>query len=712
VILGSLGTAYSIYHVVELRKICNTNYVLAADQCTDSLALNRINKFPSRQAQIDRLKKEGFDILVIGGGATGAGVALDSQTRGLSTALVEKNDFASGTSSRSTKLIHGGVRYLQKAIMGFDKEQYNMVSEALQERANLVEIAPHLAYPLPIMLPVYTWWQVPYYWAGIKAYDLVAGRQLLRRSYFLGKKKTLDKFPMLKKESLKGSIIYYDGQHEDARMCLSVALTAARFGSAIANHVEVIRLLKSPCECGNKIEGAVCRDTLTGEEFQVKAKCVVNATGPFTDNIRKMDSPDAKPICQPSAGVHVILPDYYSPEQMGLLDPSTSDGRVIFFLPWMKYTVAGTTDSPCPVSEEPAPTEQDVEFILGEVKNYLNHDITVRRGDVTSCWSGIRPLVSDPNKGDTQSLARNHIIHTSNGGLVTIAGGKWTTYRSMAQETVDACLKTFPDLKPAISEQSKTLGLMLEGAEKWSPTMHIRLVQDMGIETSVAQHLANTYGDKAFNVGKLAGITGKRWPVHGIRLHEEFPYLEGEVRYACKAEYAQTCVDVIGRRTRLAFLNTNAAKEAMPRVLDIMQEELGWSEERRKQEEEMADRFLAVQMGINLRKEKDKLPIKCTADEVNELSEKFRLLDGGNKGFLTSNDIDRVLKANGQKMTEEQLHDLLDEVDINRNGKIELGEFLQLMSAVKEGNISNSAFLTAAGLDSHKFGPDRSGGGL
>ena len=297
-----------------------------------------------------------------------------------------------------------------------------------------------------------------------------------------------------------------------------------------------------------KVSGARIRDEITGDEWDVRAKCVVNATGPFTDSIRQMDQHEIKKICSPSAGVHIVLPGYYSPESMGLLDPATSDGRVIFFLPWQVFdwtgnftshlikfavliifkglTIAGTTDSPCEVTLTPSPTEADIQFILQEIRNYLNSDVEVRRGDVLSAWSGIRPLVSDPNKPDTQSLARNHIVHVSESGLVTIAGGKWTTYRSMAKDTLDAAVKD--SNLPAIRE-SATDGLLLEGAHQWSPTMFIRLVQDFGLESEVAMHLANTYGDRAFSVAKLASLTGKRWPIVGKRLHEEFPYIDAEV---------------------------------------------------------------------------------------------------------------------------------------------------------------------------------------
>lgn len=322
---------------------------------------------------------------------------------------------------------------------------------------------------------------------------------------------------MLNKDKLVGAIVYFDGQHNDARMNITLALTATRYGATIANHVAVIKLLKDQ---NDKVCGARLQDQLTQKEWDVKAKSVINATGPFTDSIRKMDDSNVSTICQPAAGVHIVLPGYYSPESMGLLDPATRDGRVIFFLPWEKSTIAGTTDKPCEVTHHPSPTEADIQFILSEVKHYLNPDINVRRGDVMSAWSGIRPLVLDPSKPNTESIARNHIVFTSPSGLVTIAGGKWTTYRVMAKEAVDEAVKVanLTTCGPCVTD-----GLLLEGGHDWTPTMYIKLVQDYGIEPEVAKHLANTYGDRAFPVAKLAELTGKRWPVAGRRL--EFFFL-------------------------------------------------------------------------------------------------------------------------------------------------------------------------------------------
>ncbi|VDM38703.1 unnamed protein product [Toxocara canis] len=636
------------------------------------------------------LKTEEFDILVIGGGATGAGVALDAQSRGLKTALVELDDFSSGTSSRSTKLIHGGVRYLQAAIFGLDLEQYRMVREALFERANLLHCAPHLSYPLPIMLPIYKLWQVPYYWFGIKAYDFVSGKRVLKSSYYINKEQAMERFPMLKKESLKGALIYYDGQHNDARMNLSIVLTAIRQGAKAVNHTKVERLLKGP---DGKLCGAHVKDMLTGEEWDIKAKAIVNATGPFTDSMRLMADPDTKPICQPSAGVHIVLPAYYSPSNTGLLDPSTSDGRVIFFLPWERMTVAGTTDAPMPVTFHPTPSDMDIEFILQEIRTYLSSDVSVRRGDVLSAWSGLRPLVRDPNKKDTKSLARNHIIEVSKSNLITIAGGKWTTYRHMAEETVDAAIKTC-GLKPR--NGCVTAGLLLEGAHNWNPLLYIHLVQDYGLEEDIARHLATTYGDRAFVVARMCKMTGKRWPIVGHRLHNEFPYIEAEVRYAVK-EYACTAVDVIGRRLRLAFLNTYAAHEVLETVVSIMAKELNWSNAECKRQLEMARTFIDVEMGQNARAQSvSGVPLNLTREEMQSAKERFNMLDKDGKGHITVNDLRRHFRASPlfvtheEKIDERLLHELLNEVDLNKNGEIELTEFYQLYSGLKGGQIAQN----------------------
>ncbi|NWU15950.1 GPDM protein, partial [Cephalopterus ornatus] len=710
---GAIATVFGLSQFSQYR---NKHGALVQVQAAEVVPVK--NHLPTREQQILALQTNSeFDVIVIGGGATGCGCALDAATRGLKTALLERYDFSSGTSSRSTKLIHGGVRYLQKAIMKLDFEQYRMVKEALEERAHLLQSAPHLSAPLPIMLPIYKWWQLPYYWIGIKLYDLVAGSQCLKSSYVLTKSRALELFPMLRKDKLVGAIVYYDGQHNDARMNLAIALTAARYGAATANYAEVRHLLKTtdPASGKPRVCGVRCRDVLTGKEFDVRGKCVINATGPFTDSVRKMDDEDVPNICQPSAGVHIVMPGYYSPDNMGLLDPATSDGRVIFFLPWEKMTIAGTTDSPTDVTSHPIPTEEDINFILSEVRNYLGADVEVRRGDVLAAWSGIRPLVTDPNSKDTQSISRNHVVTISDSGLVTIAGGKWTTYRAMARDTIDAAIQEH-NLKAG---SSRTMGLQLEGAQDWSPTLYIRLVQDYGLESEVAQHLASTYGDKAFEVAKIAQVTGKRWPIVGKRLVSEFPYIEAEVVYGVK-EYARTAVDMISRRTRLAFLNVQAAEEALPRIVDIMAKELNWSEQKKKEELETAKKFLYYEMGYKVKTDQltDRSEISLVPSDIERYKKRFHMFDKDKKGFITILDVQRVLESISVQIAENTLHEILNEVDLNKNGQVELNEFLQLMSAIQKGHVSGSrlAVLMKSAEENLRrraaIPVDRSGGGV
>jgi glycerol-3-phosphate dehydrogenase len=570
--------------------------------------LPRFPRVKSRAEQLANLKKSGvgikedeYDILVIGAGATGSGVALDAATRGLKVAVVERGDFSCGTSSKSTKLVHGGVRYLEKAVWNMDYAQYELVKEALKERKYFLQTAPHLSMWLPIMLPLDRWWKIPYYWAGTKFYDLLAGSEGIESSYFLSKSKAIDAFPMLKQTDLVGALVYYDGAHNDSRMNVSLAMTAALYGATVVNHAEVTGLIK---DANGKLCGATVKDKIperngkTAEGFNIKAKCIINCTGPFTDGVRKMDDPDCKDIVAPATGVHIVLPGYYSPGKMGLIDPSTSDGRVIFFLPWQGNTIAGTTDAPGKVAKDPLPDEKSIQWILNEVSHYLSPEIDVRRGDVLAAWSGLRPLVKDPKAKNTESLVRNHLVDISESGLVTCAGGKWTTYRQMAEECVDAAVAAF-DLQtkpvtnaPRVSGTEKiddgadldgscrTHRVRLIGAHGFSRTLFINIIQHFGVETEVAKHLTESYGDRAWAVAALCRPTDKRFPARGERVSQLYPFVDGEVRYAVRHEYAQTAVDVLARRTRLAFLNAQAALEALPKVIDIMSEELGWDRKR------------------------------------------------------------------------------------------------------------------------------------
>ncbi|GAA5998942.1 glycerol-3-phosphate dehydrogenase [Rhodotorula paludigena] len=659
----------------------------------------------SREPPAAGADKDGeFDLLIVGGGATGAGVALDAAARGLKVAVVERDDFSSGTSSKSTKLVHGGVRYLQKAVFELDYEQYKLVKEALHERKTFLHTAPYLSHPLPIMLPVYTYWQIPYFFAGTKLYDILAGKANMESSYVMGKGKALEAFPMLKGDGLRGAVVYYDGQHNDSRMNVALLLTAVQYGAVAANHCEVTGLLK---DASGKITGAKMRDVLTGREWETKSKGVVNATGPFTDGIRSMDDGKAPNIVAPASGVHITLPNYYAPAKIGLIDPATSDGRVIFFLPWQGNTIAGTTDSPAKVEQHPVPKEEEIEWILNEVRNYLSPDIRVRRGDVLSAWSGLRPLVKDPNAKDTQSLVRNHLIDVSPSGLLTIAGGKWTTYRAMAEETVDRAIKEFA-LQP--KRGCITQDVQLVGSQGWTKLMFIKLIQQFGLESDVAQHLASNYGDRAWGVCSMAKPTGLRYPVHGTRIDPVYPFIDAEVTWACRREYAATAVDVIARRTRLSFLNSEAALEALPTVIDIMSKELGWDQRRKDSEFRDACEFLGS-MGLSTKRlekltlqdvrdgrHKEHLAVDddylartvFTPEELRTLRKRFAKIDADHDGKIDAEDLTKTMSKLGFDAGESTVKNVIREVDVDQDGSVSLEEYLDIAAGVKNVHLSNA----------------------
>lgn len=532
-----------------------------------------------RQENLEKLKDGNiFDLLIIGGGATGCGVALDAAARGLKVALVEKNDFSEGTSSRSTKLVHGGVRYLEMAIKKLDRVQYNLVRDGLHERGLLLKNARHLSNRLSLVTPLYKWIDVPYVFAGLKFYDILSGKQNIGHSRLLSRKEALRRFPGLKAEGLKAGVLYFDGQFHDARMALSLALTAEAQGAVISNHVAVIGLIKE----SGKISGAELQDSLTGESWRIKARGVINATGPFVDHIRLMDNPDATKILSASTGIHIILDKRFAPPDTGLMIPETEDGRVLFVLPWEDHAIVGTTDEPAEVTEHPKPLETEINYLLRHVARYFN--LKVERSDIKAVWSGLRPLVSDPKAADTARLARDHVIEDSAAGLLTIAGGKWTTYRKMALDTIDHAIKTFDLSAPKPTCQTEQLPLL--GSAAYSETGEQKLTEKYGFKADIAAYLNRTYGDQA---DKVAALTLEGF---AARLVENHPVLEAEVLYAARYELAERVVDVLARRMPLALLDTEAAKQAVPRVLEIMAKELSWDEQRCAEEAEWTEQRL------------------------------------------------------------------------------------------------------------------------
>ena len=533
----------------------------------------------SRSEQLRRLQDgRPFDLLVIGGGATGCGIALDAATRGLKVALVEQNDFAEGTSSRSTKLVHGGVRYLEAAVRRCDRDQYQLVREGLDERALLLANAPHLANPIQLLTPLYSWFEVPYVFAGLKLYDLLAGKKRLGHSRLLSRKTTLKRFPTVKETGLKAGVLYYDGQFHDARMALALALTAAHHGATIANHVAVTDLIKRE----GKICGVILTDRLREEQWPVHARGVINATGPFADTIRRFDDSQTPAMIEPSTGIHIVLDGRFTPRDTGLMIPETDDGRILFVLPWEGHALIGTTDDPAEVSEHPKATDQEIDYLLRHVSRYFN--LQIDRQEIKAVWAGIRPLVRRQTEKNTAQLTRDHLIEVSSSGLLTIAGGKWTTYRLMAEEAVDRALTCFDLTAPNPGCHTRHLPLL--GAANFRPTGARTLADRYRLPGDIAAYLHRSYGDQAERVAKLSTSHGRE------RLAKNHPMLMAEIVYAIRFEMAERVMDVLARRTPLALLDQTAAREAAPRVLELMAEELVWDRQRREQERQVFERLL------------------------------------------------------------------------------------------------------------------------
>ena len=506
-----------------------------------------------------------FDLLIIGGGATGCGIALDAASRGLKVMLVERQDLAEGTSSRSTKLVHGGVRYLEAAVKRFDKAQYHLVKEALFERGLFLANAPHLAYARAMVTPLYRWYEAPYVYAGLLLYDLLAGKKGLGRSVLISRHEALQRFPMLKSEGLKAGVIYYDGQFNDARMAVSLALTAQKQGARIATHTELIGFVKE----NGYLRGAHLRNTITGEQFSIKARGIINATGPFADRLRQMDDASAEPLLKTASGIHIVLPKRFVAPETGLLIPKTDDGRVLFILPWQGHALVGTTDTPSAIVDHPQAQEEEIAYVLRHINRYFN--LNVSRADVTAAWSGLRPLVQAPKSMNTAELVREHLILASDSGLLSVLGGKWTSYRKMAEETIDQALKLF---QLSATQACPTEHLTLIGSEQFNAHGQQALINDYALDEDIAQHLHSAFGDQASCVADLAQ-TGL-----GARLHAKHPYIEAEVVYALRHEFAERLSDVLTRRIPLAMLDNAAAKAVLPRVLELARQECAWSDAR------------------------------------------------------------------------------------------------------------------------------------
>ena len=494
----------------------------------------------NRQDMYARLRAHSgpWDMIVIGGGATGVGVAIDAATRGYKTLLLEQSDFGKGTSSRSTKLVHGGVRYLEQGNV-------SLVMEALKERGLLLRNAPHLVRDLGFVVPNYEWWEAPFYGLGLKLYNLLAGKYGFGTSRILSRPETLERLPSLNPEGLRGGVIYFDGQFDDARLLIHMVATAWEQGATLLNYAGVVGLAT---DAQGFVDGVTVRDLESDAEFHADARVIVNATGAFSDAVRRMAGGDVKPMIAPSQGIHLVFDRTFLPGEHAIMVPHTSDGRVMFAIPWHGHTLVGTTDTPVPEPAlEPVALEKEIDFILGTASLYLAKKPT--RADVLSVFAGIRPLVRSQDIGNTAALSRDHTIHIDQSGLLTICGGKWTTYRRMAEDCVNqaATLGQLPE-RPCT-----THGLAIHGSHK----------------TGLNYHDLWVYGADAPAVLALD---------RPARLHADLPYTEAEVIWGVRQEMALTVEDILARRTRALFLNSKAAVAMAPRVAALMAGELGRGE--------------------------------------------------------------------------------------------------------------------------------------
>lgn len=498
--------------------------------------------FMNRESAMKCLKadEKAFDVLIVGGGASGLGAAVDAAARGHTVALIEQSDFAKGTSSRSTKLVHGGVRYLKQGNI-------SLVRSALHERGLLLRNASHLVRAQPFVVPCYSWWERSYYAFGMGLYDRLAGSLSFGRSQRLSREETLGLLPTLETSGLRGGVLYYDGQFDDARLAIDLAQTAAEKGAILANYCSCVGLLKD----GGRVRGALARDNETGQEFRIRARVVINAAGVFVDELRRQDEAEAAPLVVASQGIHVVLPREFMPGSGALMVPKTQDGRVLFAIPWHDKVVVGTTDTPgVTPALEPRALPEEFSFVMGHARKYLAKD--PGDDDVLSVFAGLRPLVRHGVGTRTSALSRDHTIVVSNSGLVTLTGGKWTTYRKMAEDVVNHA----EQVTGLVRRPCATRTLRLHGAgEGGTPA-------PAGLES---------YGSAAAEIAAL----GRATPLLDARVHSALPLRKAEVLWQVRHEMARTVEDVLARRTRFLMLDARASVAAAPSVARLLASELG-----------------------------------------------------------------------------------------------------------------------------------------
>ncbi|MCP9761630.1 glycerol-3-phosphate dehydrogenase/oxidase [Lacihabitans soyangensis] len=524
----------------------------------------------NRNENLERIKTEHFDVCVIGAGASGAGVALDAALRGLKVALIDKGDFSCETSSKSTKLIHGGVRYLEQAFKNLDFGQLKQVKHGLAERKYLLSNGSHLSRPLGIITPVFSLIEGLYYTIGLKMYGWFAKNDQLPAARWLSKKEMILGSPDITQKA-HSAVMYFDGQLDDARFALALSQTAHQQGVATANYIALTDFKK---DNSNKIIAATLKNTLNGETFEIKSKVFVNCTGPFADHLRLLANPAEQARIKPSKGVHIVIPKKYFNGEKALLIPKTNDGRLVFVIPFQSEIMIGTTDTKYDnLNEEPLLNNSEIDYLLETAERYLKAIPT--KNEIKSGFGGIRPLISakKKNPNDTKTLLRDHEVEIDEeSGLVSLLGGKWTTYRLMAQDTCDAICEILGS-----SNVCKTKDFKLLGSQTIFQT---KRPENFPLECF--EHLINSYGDQT---PKILSLIEQR-PELLSKIHLDYPFIKAEVIYACEYEMAQTVRDFFARRTRWEILDWNACIVSIETVAELMEEALGWDSERKDLEVE------------------------------------------------------------------------------------------------------------------------------
>lgn len=507
-----------------------------------------------RSEQIVNLEEQEFDLLVIGGGATGAGIALDASLRGLKVALVDSGDFGSGSSGKSTKLAHGGIRYLEKAIKEWDYTQLSLVKDALNERKIFQKIAPHLSRVLPIAIPCYSWCDLIYYYLGIKIYELLAWGKNLRKGQFLSKRKLKKFLPYVDRKSLKGGVLFYDGQFDDVRMNIAIIMRAFTLGAVVANYVKVIGFKKQH----GKISGAEVTDVLSGKVWNITSKVVVNATGAQSDILRTLDDPNCETVISGSIGSHIILDRGLTRCDMGMLIPKSTDDRVIFMLPWKESTLVGTTDIKITAGVALHPSKEEIRYLIEHLNRYL--DISISAADIKSSWTGVRPLASQKGVAKTRALSRDYVIEVSTSGMFSIYGGKWTLYRKMAESLVDQVMNhaKIPFVKSSTESQC------LSGNDEELSIILSEICESSQLDVDIIDHLVKTYG---IDAKKVVDIAKKGY---SNRLLKMYSYIEAEVVYAVEQEFACSVDDILLRRVPIALHDQKAAEKVSEKILNLI----------------------------------------------------------------------------------------------------------------------------------------------